>query len=354
MVDGDNQPTTTRRTYLKAGAAVGSFAGLSGCVSSLTGGTTTLRVNSPAAEGSVHGDAGAWIKEYVEAETDGDIEIEVYRNSELGGQIESIENVSSGSLEMYVIPYALTGTQYQPAQVFDAPYLYDPENPYEDIYEKTDPQDSEIAQNVIENLASETNIRSLGAVVQGTRRCTLNVEGEPPTNPEELGEYRMRAVPIGMYEQALVGLGAETTNIDFSEVPQALASGSIQGQENPYNIIRSSGIWENQSHIIETDHMHVPLAIIINEGIFQDDLTDNQQQIMYDAVRENQSRATETLQSNLEDHRSFMRENGLTIVPPEDLDMDAFRSATRQRIRDQFPDLIDTIEQLHGNGYPAE
>lgn len=351
--DGTNHGTT-RRNYLKAATAVGGFAGLSGCVSSLTGGsTTTLRVNSPAAEGSTHGDAGAWMKEIVEAETNGNVEIEVFRNSELGGQIESIENVSSGSLAMYVIPYALTGTQYQPAQVFDAPYMYDPDNPYEDIYEKTDPQDNEIAQQVIEDLVSETDIRSLGSVVQGTRRCTLNVEDEPPTNPEELSEYRMRAVPIAMYEQALKGLGAETTNIDFSEVPQALASGSIQGQENPYNIIRSSGIWENQNTILETDHMHVPLAVIINEDIFQDDLTDQQQQIMYDAVREIQPRATETLEANLEDHREFMRDNDLTIVPPEDLDMDAFRTATRQRIRDQFPDLIDTIEQLHGDGYPA-
>jgi len=344
-----------RRKFIKTGAAVAGVAGLSGCLGSLTGdGTTTLQVNSPAAEGSVHGDAGAWIGDIVEEETGGAVEIEAFRNSELGGQIESIENVSSGSLDMYVIPYALTGTQYQPAQVFDAPYLYDPDNPYEDIYEKTDPQENEVAQQVVEDLVSETDIRSLGSVVQGTRRCTLTVADgdEPPTNPQQLSNYTMRAVPIGMYEQALKGLGAETTNIDFSEVPQALATGSIQGQENPYNIIRSSGIWENQNTILETDHMHSPLAIIMNEGVFQD-LTDEQQEIFYEAVREIQPRATETLNSNLESHREFMRDNGLEIITPEDLEMDAFRSAARQRIRDQFPDLIETIEGLHGNGYPA-
>ncbi|MXR20189.1 TRAP transporter substrate-binding protein DctP [Halobacterium bonnevillei] len=353
MANDDNLGGISRRSYLKAGIATTGLGVLAGCSSILGGGsTTTLQANSPAAEGSVHGDAAAWLNEYVSDETGGSVEIEAYRNSELGGQIESIENVSSGSLDMYVIPYALTGTQYQPAQVFDAPYLYDPDNPYEDIYEKTDPQDSEIAQQVIEDLVEETDIRSLGAVVQGTRRVTLNVSDEPPRNPDELSEYTMRAVPIGMYSEALKGLGAETTNIDFSEVPQALATGSIQGQENPYNIIRSSGIWENQNYILETNHMHSPLAIIINEGIFQD-LSDSEQQALYDGVREIQPRATETLQDNLADHRSFMRDNGLTIVPPEDLEMDAFRSGARSRVRDQFPDLIDTIEQLHGDGYPA-
>jgi len=345
-----------RRSYLKATAGLGAAGALAGCLSSLTGSEeVTLEANSPAAEGSTHGDAAAWLGEYVEEETGGQVSIDAFRNSELGGQLESIENVSSGSLDMYVIPYALTGTQYEPAQVFDAPYMYDPENPYEDIYEKTDPQENDVAKQVVDDLIEETNIRSLGSVVQGTRRVTLNIEegNEPPRNPEELAEYKMRAVPIAMYEQALKGLGAETTNIDFSEVPQALATGSIQGQENPYNIVRTTGIWEHQTHVLETNHMHVPLAIIINDGVFQD-LTDEQQEIMYEGVREIQPRASDTLESNLEDHKQFMRDNGLTIVPPDELDMEAFRSATRQRIRDQFPDLIDTIEGLHGDGYPAE
>lgn len=347
---------TGRRTFLKGGA-VATVAGLAGCSSILGGGSTvTLQVNSPAAEGSVHGDAGGWIGDIVEDETGGDVEIDAFRNSELGGQIESIEGVSSGSLDMYVIPYALTGTQYQPAQVFDAPYLYDPENPYEDIYEKTDPNNSEVASQVIENLVEETDIRSIGAVVQGTRRCSLTVDGgeeDYPTNPEEMSQYLFRAVPIGMYSETLKALGPETTDIDFSEVPQALSTGSIQGQENPYNIIRSSSIYENQSHILETNHMHSPLAIILNEGVWQDELSGEQRDIFYDAVQQIQPRATETLNENLEGHKQFMRDNGLTIVPPEDLDMDAFRSAARSRIREQFPDLIGTIEGLHGDGYPA-
>jgi TRAP-type C4-dicarboxylate transport system substrate-binding protein len=342
-----------RRSYLKATAGLGAAGALAGCLSSLTGSEeVTLEANSPAAEGSTHGDAAAWLGEYVEEETGGQVSIDAFRNSELGGQLESIENVSSGSLDIYVIPYALTGTQYEPAQVFDAPYMYDPENPYEDIYEKTDPQENDVAKQVVDDLIQETNIRSLGSVVQGTRRVTLNIEegNEPPRNPEELAEYKMRAVPIAMYEQALKGLGAETTNIDFSEVPQALATGSIQGQENPYNIIRSSGIWEHQTHVIETNHMHVPLAVLINESVWQD-LDENTQQVFYDAVREAQPRATEQLESNLEDHKSFMRDEGLTIVGPDQIDYDAYRSGVRSNIREQFPDVIDTIEALAHDDY---
>lgn len=370
--------STRRRSYIKGTgtAMLAAMTGLAGCNGNggdsngngdngggNTGGsagsanqnTITLQANSPAAEGSVHGDAAAMVGDIVSSRTDGAIEVEAFRNSELGGQAQSIQDVSSGALDMYVIPYALTAiVDQREAQVFDAPYMYDPENPYEDIYEKTDPQDSEPAKRVIENLAEQADIRSLGAVAQGTRRVSLNVpeDVEPPQNPEMLSNYTMRAVPISMYAEALNGLGAQTTNIDFSEVPQALATGSVDGQENPYNIIRSSQIYEEQSHIIETNHMHVPLAVLMHEGVFQD-LSDSQQQAFYDAVREIQPRATETLRSSLEETKQLFRDEGLTIVPPDEIDYEAYRSATRANIRDEFSDLLETIESLAHDSYSA-
>ena len=370
--------STRRRSYIKGTgtAMLAVMTGLAGCNGNggdsngsgdngggNTGGsagsanrnTITLQANSPAAEGSVHGDAAAMVGDIVSSRTDGAIEVEAFRNSELGGQAQSVQDVSSGALDMYVIPYALTAiVDQREAQVFDAPYMYDPENPYKDIYEKTDPQDSEPAKRVIENLAEQADIRSLGAVAQGTRRVSLNVpeDVEPPQNPEMLSNYTMRAVPISMYAEALNGLGAQTTNIDFSEVPQALATGSVDGQENPYNIIRSSQIYEEQSHIIETNHMHVPLAVLMHEGVFQD-LSDSQQQAFYDAVREIQPRATETLRSSLEETKQLFRDEGLTIVSPDEIDYEAYRSATRANIRDQFSDLLETIESLAHDSYSA-
>ena len=369
---------TRRRSYIKGTgtAMLAAMAGLAGCSGNggdsngngdngggTNGGSTgsanqntiTLQANSPAAEGSVHGDAAALVGDIVSSRTDGAIEVEAFRNSELGGQAQSVQDVSSGALDMYVIPYALTAiVDQREAQVFDAPYMYDPENPYEDIYEKTDPQDSEPAKRVIENLAEQADIRSLGAVAQGTRRVSLNVPEnvEPPQNPEMLSNYTMRAVPISMYAEALNGLGAQTTNIDFSEVPQALATGSVDGQENPYNIIRSSQIYEEQSHIIETNHMHVPLAVLMHEGVFQD-LSDSQQQAFYDAVREIQPQATETLRSSLEETKQLFRDEGLTIVSPDEIDYEAYRSATRANIRDEFSDLLETIESLAHDSYSA-
>jgi TRAP-type C4-dicarboxylate transport system substrate-binding protein len=325
-----------------------------GSTGGASGTTMMLQLNTPAFEGSVHGDVGVWLNEIVSAETDGAIEIETFRNSELGGTVQSVQDVSSGSLDMYILPYsggAIVGVNQ--AVVFDAPYLYDPDNPYEEIYEKTDPQDSEQAQGIVDALA-EAGIRSLGAVVQGTRRVSLSVadDSEPPRNPEMMSNYKLRAAPNKMFAETVKGLGAQTTNIEPSELNQALATGSVDGQENPYNIIRASQVYEEQTHVIETNHMHTPLNIMMSEQVFQE-LTDSQQQIFYDAVREVQPRASETLSSTLEEVKSFLRDEGLTLVPPEDIEYDSYRSATRARIREAFSPLVELFSALAHDGYGA-
>lgn len=341
---------TSRRQFLGVAgtAAAATSVATAGCLDSITGGTTTLQANSPAAEGSVHGDAAEWIGEIVEEETGGDIEIDPFRNSELGGQIESIENVSSGDLDMYVIPYALTGALYPDAQVFDMPYMYDDDRPFEHIYEATDPVESDAARGVIEDLADDMDIRSLGSVAGGTRVTTLI--GDTASNPTELSEFLLRAVPIPVYEQTVVGMGAQTTEIDFEEVPQALATGSIDGQENPYDIIVSSGIHENTDYVIETNHMHTPLAVLVNEDLWQD-FDESTQEIFYDAVTEIQPRATETIEDSTEALKDEVRDEGVEIIPPEDLEMDAFRDQTRAHMREEFPDFMDIVEEIHGGEY---
>ena len=345
----------SRRKFLTAaGGAVGISVATAGCTD-FGDDTITWQANSPAAEGSVHGDAAAWIGEIVEEETDGEMEIDAFRNSELGGQIESTENVSTGGLDMYVIPYALTGTQYAPAQVFDAPYMYDPDEPYEHIHEVTDPLESDVASDVAEELIEETDIRPIGSVVQGTRRVTIT--GDPVYSPDGLGSKELRAVPIPIYEETTVGLGAETTEIDFEEVPQALQTGEVDGQENPYNVIISSGIHEHTDYVLETDHMHTPLAIIVNEDNWQD-LDETFQDVLYDATEEIRSDALDLIEENIEEHRASVRDEGAEIIEPDELEMDEFRTEVRQHIRDVFEDdddvgdnFIDRIEEIAYEDY---
>lgn len=95
-----------RRSYLKTGASsLVALTGLAGCIGddsgsgsdgtesgdgggtvggSETQNTLSLQANSPAAEGSVHGDAAALIGDIVSSQTNGAVEVDALQNSELG------------------------------------------------------------------------------------------------------------------------------------------------------------------------------------------------------------------------------------------------------------------------------
>ncbi|WP_418286456.1 TRAP transporter substrate-binding protein [Halorubrum sp. DTA46] len=312
-------------------------------------GTFQLEANAAGAEGTVHGDAAAMVGERVEEKTGGDITIDAYTDNELGGLIESMENVQSGALDIYVNIYALAASFYEEAQIFDAPYMYDPDRPYEHLMEATDPNQSETARDLIEDIADETSLRSLGTFPQGTRRVTVTGD-EPVTNPEELSEKLLRAVPVPIFEETVVGLGAQVTDLDWGEVPQALATGQIDGQENPYEIMVGAGIQEHTDYVLETDHMHPALAFWINDDTWSE-FTDEQQNAFYEAISEAQAEAIEQLRSNIEENRQVFRDAGAEILTADDIEFEEFASATRSHIRETFPDFIDRIEDIHGGDY---
>ena len=110
----DNSGRINRRNYIRSvgAASVAGLASLAGCSGDSStddtsgdgneGGATTgtasqntitLQANSPAAEGSVHGDAAAMVGDIVSSRTDGAIEVEAFRNSELGGHAKSIPDI---------------------------------------------------------------------------------------------------------------------------------------------------------------------------------------------------------------------------------------------------------------------
>lgn len=329
------------------GATVGT-AGLmasAGCTTGSGSDQTTLRFNIPTNEKSIQGKIPAWLKETVEEKSGGDVKLELYYNSELGGQVESFENLSSGSLDMFLTGYSIAGSQYGPAAFFDAPYLYED---YDQMLERADPNHSDVANRVVENMVEETNIRVIGIGIMGTRRLTLS--DQAVYHPDDLKGIKVRAVPDNLMFETVNGLGAEAVNIDWSELPSALATGSVSGQENPYNIIWNSGIWESQNYLMETNHLDQTLPVYISEHVWGD-MSSDQQDMLVESMLETQTKALEELRSSLEGYKQKMGEE-LEIVEESELDMDAFRTSVRSRIRNQFDsDTIELIEEIHGGDY---
>jgi len=315
--------------------------GISGC---LGADSETLQLNSSGYEGSVHGDLGFWLSEKVSELSGGEIEIDAYRNNELGGEIQSIQDVATGSLDMYVIAYGIMAVlDVQMATVFEGPYKFNPNNPYEDIFDKADPQDGHPALLEIMDKIIDEGVRPIGTA----RRCGVRVpeNEEPPTNVEMLSQYDFRSAPSDLMSATVEGLGPSAVSIEGEEMNQALATGSVDGLELPYQMITGGKLHENLTHIIETDHIYMPLMVAMSESVFQE-FSGEDQQIFYDAVREIQPKVLETLGSGLEDTKQEIQDNDVAILSPDQINYDEFKFSVREKILSDFSDRADVIQQI--------
>lgn len=78
-------------------------------------------------------------------------------------------------------------------------------------------------------------------------------------------------------------LGASPTPMTFSEVYIGLQQGTIDAQENPYEVIVSNKLYEQQDYVVETNHLPHLISLIVSEE-FMKGLTDEQQQIIREAA----------------------------------------------------------------------
>jgi len=72
---------------------------------------------------SKKGAAARAFKDIVEAETSGQIEVNLFPAGQLGGERELIESTKLGTIQMSMVSGAIAG-QFKPAMVLDIPYLF--------------------------------------------------------------------------------------------------------------------------------------------------------------------------------------------------------------------------------------
>jgi TRAP-type C4-dicarboxylate transport system substrate-binding protein len=131
-------------------------------------------------------------------------------------------------------------------------------------------------------------------------------------------------------------MGAVATPLDWSEVPTALATKAINGQENPLDQIYSTKLYEIQSHLMLTGHILGAELVVFNDKVWQKFSPAIQGQIM-EAAAEASKKGTEW---TLEREGYLLKElaaKGMKIIgPKEGLDVAAFRTRVQAEVSKQF------------------
>ncbi|MBX2831290.1 MAG: TRAP transporter substrate-binding protein [Rhodospirillales bacterium] len=285
-------------------------------------------MNSPT---SVVGLQADWLAEEVAKNTDGAVKIDVYPSSQLGKIQELAEGVSMGAIALSHNTAGALSSLYEDFGVLDTPYLYRDYDHLMKVVDINSPVMSELNQGLIDN----TGMRVLYAFYFGTRQLTANMAVKTPA---DLAGVKIRAIPSPVYLTAVEGLGAAPVPVDWSEVPTALATGIVQGQENPVNVAVDHKLYDVQTHMMLTGHISAAEIVVINEDLWQSFPQDIKDAITK-AAETVRMKASQMILDKETGDLAKLKEAGMTIISPADgLDVAAFRAGVEKLVHERFDD----------------
>jgi TRAP-type transport system periplasmic protein len=317
----------TRRAALGMGLGAGAMALMPGYAQAAP--SLTLRYGHNNEPASVAGAQADWFAEALGKSSGGDIAVEVFPASQLGKLQELAEAVSLGSIALSHNTAGGIGSLYAPFAALDTPYLY---RDVDHLLKVTD-VNSPVMQELNEGLIAAANVRVIYAHYFGRRNLTAN---KAVYSPADLAGVKIRAVPFPIYTTAVEGMGAVAVPVDWSEVPTALATGVVAGQENPVNVVLSVKLYDVQSHLMLTGHMSNAEMVVMNEDVWQG-LSVEQKQAVTTAAEETRVKATNAILDKEGSETQQLRDLGMTVIGADDgLKLEEFRTSVKALVDERF------------------
>ncbi|NVO13473.1 MAG: TRAP transporter substrate-binding protein [Rhodoplanes sp.] len=185
--------------------------------------------------------------ERIKTETNGDLEIRIFPNNQLGGDTDMLNQVRSGALDFFT-PSALVIATLVPAAPINALGFAFPS--YDKVWAAMDGDLGAFIGGAIE----KAGLHMMPKVWDNGFR-QLTTSGKPVVTPDDLAGIKIR-VPVSQLSISLFqALGAAPTSMQFSEVYTALQTRIVDAQENPLPIIRTAKLYEVQKYGMLTNHI---------------------------------------------------------------------------------------------------
>ena len=268
-----------RKTAIVLGAI--AALGLSACApaggnggGAAEGSSYTIKFGNVISAGDTQNQAYDYFAELVNERSDGRITVEVYPDSQLGGEREMVEAVQAGNLEMTAPSVGVLANFDDSLQVFDFPFIFeDAETAYKVL-------DSEIGDEMLSGI-EESGLTALGWGENGFRNLAMTTD--TVVEPADIKGKKLRTMQVPMHIAYWESMGAAPTPMAFPEVFTALQQGVVDGVENPFELLYSAKFTEPASKLTELRWIYDPEVILISKS-FLEGLPEEDQEIITTAA----------------------------------------------------------------------
>lgn len=296
----------------------------------------TLKLGHLANEQNAWHLAAVKFGEELSAKTDGKIEVQVFPNESLGKEIDLINGMQLGTVDMTITGESLQNWAPM-AALLAVPYAY------KSLEHMDEVAGGEIGDDIKAQIIEKAKVRPIAYFARGPRNLTSN---RAITSPDELDNLKMRVPNVPLFVDVWKSLGAAPTPMAFSEVFTSLQNGVIGAQENPLALIRSANFNEVQTHVNQTEHVRSWIYLTIAEATWAK-LSDEEQAAVLDAAAVAQEYERGLLLDSLAEDQAYLESKGMTFVK---VDGPAFQAAAKEAVLNNVkPEIKPIVESLFSN-----
>lgn len=206
----------------------------------------------------------------------GRIRVEVYPDSELYGDEDEFEALKLGAVELLAPSLSKFGQAGLPEfEVFDLPFLFD------DLAQVRRVTQGPVGRRLLDRLARQQMV-GLGFMDSGFKQMSAN---RPLRALADFKSLRLRVQASRVLVAQMRALGAEPVVLPFGETRSALASGVVDGAENPLSNFLTQGLDGAQTDLTLTRHGYLGYAVVSHPR-FWDSLSAADQALLRQALTE--------------------------------------------------------------------
>ncbi len=293
--------------------------GTSGAATNSSAEPLTITFAHSSAEATSTNQAALKFKEYVEANSNGQLLVNVYPNAQLGGDRELVENTQNGTVTAMISSPAPQVSFVPAATIFDTPFVFSDLKQGRAVL-----QDADFTKAIGAEY-QKAGFHYLGASGQGFRTLTSN---KKVTTMADLKGLTIRTMENKYHLKAWQLLGANPTPLAFNELYTALQQGTVDAQENPVELVVSQKFYEQQKYIMNTNHILQTNTVIMNEA-FYDGLSDELKAVVDEAGKQAVDTANKVNDEKFEANKKVITDFGDEFVEISSEEIAKFAEAAK-------------------------
>nr|WP_319515804.1 DctP family TRAP transporter solute-binding subunit [uncultured Cohaesibacter sp.] len=273
----------------------------------------SLKMSTTVGEQSNAAQMAQEFSKVVKEASGGKIKIRVFPSDQLSGgnMSKGVEMIRSGAIDVAYEPVDVMAVLDQRLLALSIPWAF---TSYKEAEESLLGEGGDFIKGALR----EQGIEALGFIHNGFRQLTNSKK--TIRTPDDLKNMKLRVPGGDVFVNFFRVFGADPVAMSFSELFTALQQGTVDGQENGFDLITANKFYEVQKYITAWNYSYGSFALVFNKKTW-DSFDENTQKLLKEKAAEINAMGNKNVEDGEKEKRAFLTDYGVEItdLTPEEL-----------------------------------